>query len=44
LAEFDCSYVGHVERGDSSVAILALSRMIGALDIAMAELVRKTGP
>ncbi len=41
LAEVDRSYVGRVERGDNNVAILTLSRLVGALDVSLAELMQE---
>lgn len=43
LAEVDRSYVGRVERGDNNVAVLTLSRLAGALDISISELVQEAG-
>lgn len=43
LAEVDRSYVGRVERGDNNVALLTLSRLAGALDISLAELMQRAG-
>lgn len=43
LAEVDRSYVGRVERGDNNVAVLTLSRLAGALDISISELMREAG-
>lgn len=41
LAEVDRSYVGRVERGDNNVAVLTLSRLAGALDISISELMQE---
>lgn len=43
LAEVDRSYVGRVERGDNNVAVLTLSRLAGALDISISELMQEAG-
>lgn len=43
LAEVDRSYVGRVERGDNNVALLTLSRLAGALDISLEDLMRRAG-
>jgi transcriptional regulator with XRE-family HTH domain len=41
MAEIDRSYVGRVERGDNNVAILTLLKVSQALDISLAELLKK---
>lgn len=43
LAEVDRSYVGRVERGDNNVAVLTLTRLSGALDISISELMQDAG-
>lgn len=43
LAEVDRSYVGRVERGDNNVAVLTLSRLAGALNISISELMQEAG-
>ena len=43
LAEVDRSYVGRVERGDNTVALLTLFRLAGALDISISKLMQEAG-
>ncbi len=43
LAEVDRSYVGQIERGDSNVAMLTLSRLARALDISLSKLLKEAG-
>lgn len=43
LAEVDRSYVGRVERGDNSVAVLTLLRIAAALEITGATLLEQAG-
>ena len=41
LAEVDRSYVGRVERGDNNVAVLTLARLVKAVDVSIADLMRE---
>ncbi len=43
LADVDRSYVGQIERGDSNVAMLTLSRLARALDISLSKLLKEAG-
>ncbi len=43
LADVDRSYVGQIERGDSNVAMLTLSRLARALDVSLSKLLKEAG-
>lgn len=42
-ADIDRSYLGRVERGDNNIAILTLSKIAYALDLAASELLTDAG-
>ncbi|MCX7167873.1 MAG: helix-turn-helix transcriptional regulator [Rhodocyclales bacterium] len=41
LAEVDRTHVGRVERGDNNVAILTLKKLADALEVSLAQLMKK---
>ncbi len=43
LAEVDRSYLGQVERADNNVTVLALVKIVSALEVSLAELMRRAG-
>ena len=40
LADVDRSYVGRVERGDNNVAVLTLARLVRAMGMSIAEIMK----